>query len=111
VAFLYKRMQTDRCVLPSSGYRLKCPRRFSGEDAVLVDTRYNQPIFNAGYLIVLSDLTGSAVVLDQVSPDPSQPCLSDRLQPEASGAPRFMKVSWNAAETPPRGNDPPAFHR
>jgi pimeloyl-ACP methyl ester carboxylesterase len=40
-------------------------------------------------------------VLDQVSPDPSLPCGSDRLQPEVSGAPRFMKVSWNASEAPP----------
>lgn len=40
-------------------------------------------------------------MLDQVSPDPSQRCESDRLQPEAPGAPRFMKVSWNAAESPP----------
>lgn len=50
---------------------------------------------------MLSDLAGSAVVLDQVSPDPSRPCESDRLQPEKGGVPRFMKVSWNATEVPP----------
>jgi pimeloyl-ACP methyl ester carboxylesterase len=50
---------------------------------------------------VLSDLTGSAVVLDQIASDPARPCTSDRLQPAVENGPRFMKVSWNAAEIPP----------
>lgn len=50
---------------------------------------------------MLSDLAGSAVVLDQNSPDPAHSCNSDRLQPEIGSDPRFMKVSWNASETPP----------